>query len=724
MKRRFLIILLTFCWGSLFAEESRISLLFTGDLHSRFEEHLDPFHLGGAARLKTAIDQRSRLLSEQKIPVLRLDAGDCLEGGIYFNVGGGAFSYKMLSLIGYDAAVLGNHDWYNGPDHLDHLLGEVSPGFSLLSANLNFRKIPDHGLKKKIKPYEIFYRIGDRFVRKTKNDSDYSDEEKNAFKKAFKVGVFGLSTNEPFYEFLFGKVQILNPLGQARKTVSELRREGVDLIVLLSHLLDETDVSIAEQVPHIDVILGGHTHNRVVPRDRKPIAVEWEDEEGKYTTWIAKSGEFGQFLGEIQLVFDTSRREKKIVWDQSSYDLHQIDERYEEDIPIKEEITRAKELLIEKYQKKENCGFDIFSDEVAESEINLVKSPASESYFGNLIANAIYEKTKSVGVHFSVNNTEFLSHGLFKGKIRSIDVFQAFPVIFNPSEDRSWTIWTFEMDGKALRVAVNAAFGLLKQFFDISHLQITYDLETPLENKIVSLKVDGEEVTDDRVYKVAASEGIVQALLRMKEAVPEIAISNVENTGIEIWLSIREYMKNHSPLRASDPDIRVSGRMRTVQPDLAILSEDIVVKKVDISDKSEQRFVEISEIVSNHGYSYRTEPAKIHFYYDHTPNTLVDFIDPFKPRNLLFPRQYKRWNPLLEDLPDDLRLIGSVDVRPLAKDESEVVSLKWDVTALEKSAYPYIVYVLLDRASGALNGQKVEESNLYNNKAYTFIYLN
>lgn len=721
--------------GNALAKESSVAFLFTGDLHSRFEEHLDPFHLGGVARLKTAMDQRQKELSEKKIPVLRFDAGDCSEGGIYFNLGGGAASYEMLSLFGYDAVTLGNHDWYNGPAHLDQVLGRFSPHLSLLSANLNFNAAPDHPLKNKVKPYEIFYWIDDQFIRKTKDDLQYSETEKAAFENAFKVGVFGLATKEVFYEFYFKPVQIFGPLSTARQMVSKLRHENVDVVVLLSHLLDEEDVKIARMVPHIDVILGGHTHNRVIPRNRKPIVVEWEDEDGKYTTWIAKAGEFGQFLGEVQLTVDSSQDQKRIIWDQSSYDLHQIDQRYEEDSEVKQRVDQSKRELIEKYKNKESYGFDIFADEVAESEIDLVKSSATESYFGNLIANAIYEKTKSEGVEFSVNNTEFLAHGLFKGKIRSADIYQAFPVIFNPLLDRSWSIFTFEIEGKALKKAINTALGLIEQFFDTAHLQIIYDLETPLENKIVSLKVDGNEIVDDRVYKVAASEGIVKVLERMKDAFPELTISNKRDTGIEVWMAIRDYMKKESPLLASNPAIRVSGRMRTVQPDLAVLSEEMVVTLAEEVQDNE-KFIDISGTIHNFGYGTivdsdkdpdkdkdKTEPTRISFYYDKTPESAVDFIDPFKPRHLLFPREYKLWNPVLEDAPESLEWIGTVDVPPLAKDESHLVRLRWNVGNVAGSFYPYVIYALLNKTAGTLDGKRVEESNLYNNKAYTFVSL-
>jgi 2',3'-cyclic-nucleotide 2'-phosphodiesterase (5'-nucleotidase family) len=42
-----------------------------------------------------------------------------------------------------------------------------------------------------------------------------------------------------------------------------LRREGAELLVLLSHLGLSADRKLAEPVPEIDVIVGGHSHNRM-----------------------------------------------------------------------------------------------------------------------------------------------------------------------------------------------------------------------------------------------------------------------------------------------------------------------------------------------------------------------------------------------------------------------------------------------------------------------------
>ncbi|MBI3019673.1 MAG: bifunctional metallophosphatase/5'-nucleotidase, partial [Deltaproteobacteria bacterium] len=534
----FLILLLNSSLGE--AREVPFSIIFTGDLHSSFEPRPNPHGLGGMARLKTALTQLKNQSQEKGSAVLQLDAGDCTEGSIYFNLGAGVASFEMLNRLGYDAVAVGNHDWYTGPVVLEKVLSRVPLNFSFLSANLNYRYLPEeNSLSKKIKRYEIFYWVDGKFLKR--GQEGFVPQEGVEY---FKVGVFGLSTNEAAYQFFFDPVRLLNPLSEARKTVLHLRRtEKVDVIVLLSHLPDEDDIAIAQGVSSIDVIIGGHSHNKVISNENhQPIVIKRpEEEDGVNITWIAKSGEFAKYAGQMNLVFDATQR--KMLWNKSQYSLKQIDKRFEEDEEVKAQIETYKSQLTQKYK-------DIFTDHVADTTIPLVKSGTSESYLGNLAVNAIYERTQDLGVQFAINNSEFFSHGFMSGPLRSVDIYNMLPLIYDPIRDTSWTIWTFDMDGAALKKAIDLVF-MLGRFFDVAGLQIVYNPDQ-FPEKVVSLKQHGEEILDDRVYKIASSQGIIEALKQVKEELP--GLTNIEDTHIELWPVLREYFKGHSPLHSEDSD--------------------------------------------------------------------------------------------------------------------------------------------------------------------------
>jgi 5'-nucleotidase len=92
----------------------RLTILHTNDIHSTLRPAKeDVYGLGGLPRLKTVIDQRRAANSGH--PTLLLDAGDFSEGNIIYSLDQGRSMVEALTRMGYDAVVLGNHDFLDGP---------------------------------------------------------------------------------------------------------------------------------------------------------------------------------------------------------------------------------------------------------------------------------------------------------------------------------------------------------------------------------------------------------------------------------------------------------------------------------------------------------------------------------------------------------------------------------------------------------------------------------
>ena len=97
---------------------TKITVLHTNDVHS----HIDPFRTdsgknankGGVARRATLIQK----LRDENPHTLLFDAGDIFQGTPYFNYFGGELEFKLMSMLDYDAATIGNHDFDNGIDGL------------------------------------------------------------------------------------------------------------------------------------------------------------------------------------------------------------------------------------------------------------------------------------------------------------------------------------------------------------------------------------------------------------------------------------------------------------------------------------------------------------------------------------------------------------------------------------------------------------------------------
>src|SRR5690606_8846624 len=123
----------------------------------------------------------------------------------------------------------------------------------------------------------------------------------------------------PFFE----PAQITEPVQTALKYVRELReQEKVDAVIVLTHLGVDVDKKIAESVPGIDIIVGGHTHILT----KKPV----------YTNGvpIVHAGYWAQYLGEYEL---TIKKNGKV--ELTNHKIHQIDNTVPENSFIQDMVV-------------------------------------------------------------------------------------------------------------------------------------------------------------------------------------------------------------------------------------------------------------------------------------------------------------------------------------------------------------------------------------------------
>jgi 5'-nucleotidase len=191
------------------ADETLITILHTNDVHSQ----IDPLPAndknagkGGVARRATLI----RRVRAENPNTLLLDAGDAFQGTPYFNLYKGEAEFKAMSLLGYDAMTLGNHDFDNGVDGLAAMMKFAT--FEFVSANYDLRGTP---LESRVKPYITRELAGVR------------------------VGIFGLGIQLEGLNAAgtFRGVRYQDPVAVSREMVQTLRgTERCALVLCLSHL--------------------------------------------------------------------------------------------------------------------------------------------------------------------------------------------------------------------------------------------------------------------------------------------------------------------------------------------------------------------------------------------------------------------------------------------------------------------------------------------------------
>ena len=270
------------------ANHVRLTILHTNDVHSR----IDPYPLdgrpnaglGGMARRAHLVKQ----IRSQEKNVLLLDSGDIWQGTPYFNLFDGELEYKLMTQMQYDAATLGNHDFDNGLAGLQRQLPNA--GFPFLTANYDFSRTI---LKGRFRDYKIFE------------------------KEEVKIGVFGLGIELAGLvdSRNYAQTVYLDPLERARDMVKQLREvEKCHLVICLSHLgYDFTnepekvnDQKLAEQVPGIDLILGGHSH-LFMTEPKKVVHANGAE------TLINQVGKDGLYLGRLDFVFNRRSKQKNSV---------------------------------------------------------------------------------------------------------------------------------------------------------------------------------------------------------------------------------------------------------------------------------------------------------------------------------------------------------------------------------------------------------------------------
>jgi 5'-nucleotidase len=261
-------------------EATKITILHTNDVHS----HIEPFpindpkypNLGGAAR-RAAIIQKIR--AEEK-NVLLLDAGDVFQGTPYFNKYEGEIDFKLMSLMQYDAATIGNHDFDNGIEGLKNMLPHAN--FPFINANYNFDNTI---LKGEIIPHKIF------------------------IKDNIKIGVFGVGVELDglVSKDLYKETVYNDPISIANQKATFLKNEeNCDLVICLSHLGYEyksntvSDIILAKETTNIDLIIGGHTHTFLT----KPTEIK---NNVKKRVLINQVGWAGINLGRIDFYVTTNK---------------------------------------------------------------------------------------------------------------------------------------------------------------------------------------------------------------------------------------------------------------------------------------------------------------------------------------------------------------------------------------------------------------------------------
>lgn len=257
------------------------------------DNNLPYLSVGGFSRVQTRIKQLKLAAAEDERKFLFLHAGDCFQGTLYFSLFKGIAAADMLNRLEVDAMVIGNHELDLGNDLVAEFANEIN--FDLLAGNwdLSSERI-DKLSRLSANPRVLSY------IPKSK-----SAQYKIILASGEPIALFGITHNL--------MTDISNPdadtpftdaVDTATATISEIRNNGINKIIVLSHLGYEGDRELAQCCEGISLIIGGHSH--VLQGDFEWAGWPYHDEYGVEVngTRIVQSGCHAMALGHCDIDFN------------------------------------------------------------------------------------------------------------------------------------------------------------------------------------------------------------------------------------------------------------------------------------------------------------------------------------------------------------------------------------------------------------------------------------
>jgi 5'-nucleotidase len=540
--------LLTLSAGASFADY-QLNILHINDFHSR-DESINKFDatctaeeeakkecFGGAARLKTEIDERRKALAGQN--VILLDAGDNFQGSLFYTTYRGQAEVEFLNDMKFDAMTVGNHEFDDGESALAPFLDKVQ--FPVVTANL--ATDAESKLGNRIKP-SVVLDIGGQ-----------------------KIGIVGAVTTEtPELASPGPHVKITDDVAAINAEVDKLKSQGVNKIIALTHVGYTRDIAEIAKIPGVDVVVGGHSHTLLSNTDPKaagpyPTMV---DNPGGYKVPVVTAASYSRYLGDIVVTFDDNGVVKEAKGDPILLDASVT--------PDPTMLARVQELAkpIEQLRKK------VIGAAEAPIEGAREVCRVQECSMGNLVADAMLDRTKGQGITIAIQNGGGLRASIGAGNVSMGDVLTVLPF--------QNTVATFQLTGADVLAAIENGLSQIDagagRFPQVSGMKFSFDKTKPPGSRVVSAEVkegNGFVLLDPKkVYGVVSNN-----YMRAGGDGYTVFTNNGKNAydfGPNLEQVVADYLTAHSPykpyLDGRVTQVETAGS--TVQPEAVQPTEKLI----------------------------------------------------------------------------------------------------------------------------------------------------
>lgn len=458
-----------------------VTVLITADIHGHIEAYKPSganYFIGGITKIVDYVKK----MRERQPDLLMLDIGDAPYNTNVANLFEGEPVINIMNMMGYDAMVLGNHDFDFPFNVMERNAGLAN--FPFLSANTYHNAgYPDF-----LSPYVFVEVDGIEFaiVGLTDDTSAWYTHPRN---------VVGITFMDHF--------------DAAKRYVDEVKDEA-DVVIGLVHCHGDNG-KIASQTEGFDFVLGGG--NDIVAFPKK-----------MGDSYLVSAGKHAEMVGQLNINF----------WNDSPVGFNFSNVFMSQNLP---EDPAAK-LIADKYVSKMD---DRLNDVVGETSVDLDGERSTvrmkESNLANAIADSLVYLT---GADVGIQNGGGVRASVEKGDITIKDIYTVLPFdnIVVVVEATGKTIWD------ALEHGVSWYPGAAGGFLQVSGMEYTFDASKEAGERIVSVTVDGEPIDMDKTYKLVANDFLTgggdlytmlaecKEVLRTKHFLRDAFMEYVEDMGV------------------------------------------------------------------------------------------------------------------------------------------------------------------------------------------------
>ncbi len=434
--------------------------------------------LGGMARLASAVAMaRAAAKAANNTPVLLLDAGDFMMGSLFETISASAApELAMMHTLGYDATTIGNHELDWGPDGLALILqAAITNGTSIPIVASNMLFNPGDPGDDNLQALATAGVISTKLVKTV---------------GSIKVGIFGLlGSSAAEVAALKAPLTFTKIADASAQMVADLRNnDQVDVVIALSHsgiYSDGTgeDADLATNVPGIDVIVSGHSHDTL----SAPVQIG--------NTLIVTAGCYTSYLGDLHLTITKGAKAGDAATvAMAGYTLHSIDDQIAGDAPTQ---TAVESYVASVDQAFAGTGLS-YRQVVGETSFDLPLPVSAEAPVGNLVTDAYRTVTAALQPDappaIAIEGDGQIRSDIVKGKTGLIwfaDLFRVLPDGIGPDQKPGYPLVTFYLNAKDLASGLefDAAQEVVPRdfFLQASGLSATYDLTRPAFARVTGL---------------------------------------------------------------------------------------------------------------------------------------------------------------------------------------------------------------------------------------------